>query len=272
MDDLRTSCDVDWEHVFPTGDHRWTMGVRRIRADEFLAPTSEHDKILAERRRWLFDDPTIYAGLLSEGDPALDETIEMLAPQISVTDPYQRLLELGRRTEPDLIWLLPTDDGTWRVVGGVVCFPSSWALADKIGLPMSDVHGPVPNLYATLGDRIDTFLTGFESGFGWGRVNWSLTRDAQRNYHPSRGLCKLDATTAPSTVWLRLEHQLLMRLPRSAAVLFALRIQRLPLAEVKADPVAAARLAHTLETMSPEIARYKHFAAAREPLIAYLRG
>jgi hypothetical protein len=272
MDERRAPGDIDWHHVLPPGEHHWTMGVRRVSAEAFLAPTPDGPEILAERRRWLAEDPAKYAILLPETVPALDETIERLAPVIRSGEPYARLLELGRRAEPDLIWLLPAGRDAWRVVGGVVCFPSSWDLTVKVGRPMDEVHGPVPNLNASLGSRIDAFLTGFDAGFGWGRVNWSLTRDADRNYHPTRGKCRLDEHTRPEAVRLRLEHQLLVRLPESRAVLFALRIETRPLAEVKADATVAARLADALETMSPEIAKYKNFAASRERLIAYLRG
>lgn len=202
----------------------------------------------------------------------MEETLPLLQRSLTGSSAYERLLELGRLCEHDLVWLLPDEAGVWNVVGGVVCFPSEWGLGEKLGRSLAEVHGPVPQLNEVLANRIDTFLNGFDARFGWRRLNWSLAGDAERNHHPDRRLPKLDAATRPEETFVRWEHQLLARLPQSGAILFALRIELQSLVELKADAEGSARLARQLETMSPEIAGYKNTAAARARLIRFLRS
>jgi hypothetical protein len=97
-----------------------------------------------------------------------------------------------------------------------------------------------------------------------------LSRDAQWNHHPSRPRRQLDATITVEEVWIRLEHQLLLKLPHSGSVLFGIRIQIVPLTQVIADPQAARRFARLLSTMTPASAAYKGAATARSALLALL--
>ena len=63
---------------------------------------------------------------------------------------------------------------------------------------------------------------------------------------------------------------MLLRLPTSGGVLFGIRIEIVPLEELRQDRDAAQRLARLITTISPEIAHYKNFAPARERLAQLL--
>ena len=106
----------------------------------------------------------------------------------------------------------------------------------------------------------------------WRRENWGLSRDAQLNHHPSQPRRRLDATITVEEVWVRLEHQLLLKLPPSGSVLFGIRIDIIPLTHVIADRQAAARLARLLSTMTLAAANYKDIATARPALLDMLDG
>ncbi|MEZ0275519.1 MAG: heme-dependent oxidative N-demethylase subunit alpha family protein [Roseimicrobium sp.] len=81
---------------------------------------------------------------------------------------------------------------------------------------------------------------------------------------------RLDETITPDEVWLRLEHQLLMKLPLSSSVLFGIRVEVIALHEVMRDSTAAARLTRLVATMSDEAAAYKGLATGRGALLAIL--
>ena len=68
-------------------------------------------------------------------------------------------------------------------------------------------------------------------------------------------------------LWLRIEHQALLALPRTRGVLFGIRIALHRLDVVARDPAAAAGLRQALATMSPEMARYKRLDGIRARLI-----
>jgi hypothetical protein len=269
---------LDWSWILPEGDHRWIMGLRQGESlSEFFADQDPSGAVRAERARWLSEEPHKYAALLPEAEPALYETLE-LARDLGAyrgdgeSSPFAQLLQLGVAWEPDFVWMHPDDEGVHRLIGGVLCFPSSWALTDKIGRPMSEVHGPVPELNTTIGRSIDTFLARQVPGVIWRRENWGISREATLNLHPSRPRRRLDGSVTVDEVWLRLEHQLLLKLPQSGSVLFGSRIQPVPLADVIAQPQAAMRLARLIATLTPAAAAYKEIAAARPRLLALLDG
>jgi hypothetical protein len=155
-----------------------------------------------------------------------------------------------------------------HVVGGAVCFPSAWSLAEKVGRPMTFVHEPVPTLNPTLGKQIGAALGALRSGGAWLRQNWSLTATGELNQHPARNLPRLGRDATLDETWLRVERQGLVSLARSSGLLFMIRIEMERLAEIKARaPEEARKLARALATMPPEIAAYKGLAAARETLV-----
>jgi len=130
----------------------------------------------------------------------------------------------------------------------------------------------VPGLNANIGAGIHKFLTALKPGVASLRHNWGLSRSVELNQHPDRPLPRLDATVNVDEVWLRVEHQALVALPKSGGILFGIRVVNHSLVEVKADSVAATRLCRALETMSEEMARYKGLATARGRIVRLLRN
>lgn len=147
-----------------------------------------------------------------------------------------------------------------------------WAPEEKFGRPLSEVHGPVPGLNDQLGSQLERFFTRLKPGVAWERSNWGLSRSAELNQHPSRALPRLANHDSPDEIWLRIEHQSLVRLPRTDAVLFGIRIENVPLPEVFAHSPARAGLRHQLSTMPEATLTYKGLFAARDNLLELLAG
>ena len=106
----------------------------------------------------------------------------------------------------------------------------------------------------------------------WLRANWGLSRSGEWNQHPLRALPRLDASTAFDEIWLRIERQALVLLPRSQGVLFGIRIETYRLAEMKKDSAEARGLARALRTMPEPMAQYKNIAAVRESVACTLES
>jgi hypothetical protein len=273
--------DIDWGLLFPDRAHRWGMGLRRgDSVAAFFAPGSTAARVLEERRRHLREAPLLYALALPQATDLIDATLGLAESWgVSFADfveppssPVERLVALGGRVEPDVVLLRGDDQGTHRVVAGVVCFPSSWGLADKLGRTMFDVHGPVPGLNEPLARPIETFLTKLEAGVPWLRDNWGLCRDGRLNHHPSIPRRPLDETVTADEVYVRVERQLLVRLSEADGVLFGIRVEPIPLTSLFADRAAVAGLARALGTMSDEAAHYKGLLRARSRLLSILDG
>ncbi len=265
---------MNLSELFADEDHRFHMGLRRGRAAEFFQPTVRHDALVEERTHWLRNEPQTYSAFLPESEALLDECIALasdwrsLTPeqQASVTAlgaPRERGLRFGEIWEPDFLLLRADAAERFQLVGGCVCFPSSWSLAEKIGKPLEFIHGPVPGLNAQLGRSIDSFLAKLTPGTAWLRHNWGLSRSQELNQHPSRPLPRLDDSVTLTEVSLRVEQQVLVALPASGGVLFGIRITMHSLAEVRRDVTTAERLARALRTMPAEVAAYKGLVTAR---------
>lgn len=266
----------DWNRLFPDGDHRWAMRLRRGEVRDFFAPRDPSRSILVDREQWLRDDPEKYAALGPESESALQDTLDLAASIDVAVDrtlpPFEQLLALSRVWEPDFVWMHPGKNGDYRLTGGVLCFPSSWALHEKLGRPMQEIHEPVPGLNSLLGSRIDQFLASLAPGVVWTRENVGYSRDSERNHHTSRPRRRLVASIQADEVWVRVEEQLLLKLAPSGSVLFGIRVDVYPLAEVLRDVQALPRLIRSLETMTPEAAAYKGLTDAREQLIAMAKS
>jgi hypothetical protein len=252
----------DWERLFPATPHRWQMGLRPADPAAFFAPGPDAPAILAERARWLEAAPEEYAALLDEAVAALDETVRLAEGWGIGIGKGQPWPALGRAWEPDFALMLRGKDRLFRLAGGVVCFPSSWALREKLGKPIDEIHAPVPGLNPALARQIHTFLDRLAPGAAWARENWGLSRDAELNHHPSQRRKRLDATTTAAEVWLRIERQLLFKLPATGAVLFGIRVEVHPLASLPSE--ARAGLARAVSTMPPAVLAYKGLATARD--------
>lgn len=262
--------------LFLDGDYRFQLRFERGEPAEFFAPTPRRPELIAERQHWLQTEPQTYAALLPSGEALLEAAVELArqwngyAP-VTAT-PWQMCLALGRFWEADYLLLKTDEEQKLRLSGGCLCFPSSWRLSEKLGQPIEFIHGPVPGLNTSIGAGIQKFLQNLKPGPASLRHNWGLSRSAELNQHPDRTLPRLDATVDADEVWLRVEHQALVALPKADGILFGIRVVNHSLGEVKADPVAAAGLGRALETMPEEMVRYKGLATARERIIQLLRS
>lgn len=268
--------------LFPDTGYRFQMRFKRGRIADFFEPSHQGRDVLAERARWLERAASDCAVLLPEAEPALHEALGMLSdvgvlPAIKgesgPSNSLQLMVDAGRRLEPDILLLMPSGESSeFQLVAGCVCFPSGWCLADKIGRPLVMIHGPVPGLNQQLAGPISQFLRRMEPGIAWRRENWGLSRSPELNHHPNRQLPRLDPSVTIDEVWLRVERQALVSLPRSGCVLFGIRVEVYPLEDVKMDVAANNGLKRALESMPEPVAEYKGLSSARTRIIALLNA
>jgi len=258
---------------FPDEDYRFYLRLGQMPLAEFFQPTAAHTQIVAERKRILRAHAPRCLAREPAAAPLLEETLELARAWGAIPDDAtgrDALHVLGEEWEVDFLVLKPDERGELRLLGGCVCFPSSWALEEKIGRPLPTIHEPVPGLNTALAAPITSFLRRLRPGLAFTRWNWGLSRHAQLNQHPALNLTRLAPPLRLEDVWVRLEDQALVALPRSGGVLFGIRIWVIPLTEVKADAEAARRLHRAIATMPEPMARYKNLWAARDDLLRLL--
>ena len=247
----------DWRRLFPEADFRLPMGLRAGDAAGFWSVWDKTGELLAERKRWLAASPELFTGRLPDAGMGRREALAWMRFWAAEPEPDWVLLSADVEREP-------------VVLAGEVVFPTAWSLPEKLGLPLSAVHAPVPGLQRAIGAGIQTFLARIECGTAWERENWGLSANDELNHHPSRALPPLTAEARLETTWIRLETQFLTRLPQTRCLLFGIRVSHHRLDEVAALPGMGERIARALVTMPEALAQYKGLAVAREALRAAL--
>ncbi len=189
--------------------------------------------------------------------------------------PRRPPLECASRWVQEDLCIMQKWEGAWRLSAASVCFPTRWDLPSKLGLPLTDIHGPVPGYEPALASSVDRFFERLKLGKIVWRVNWSLT-DLPDLFQPLRPdsagrVVSVDPRDAGDKVWIRLERQTLRRFPRSDAILFTIRVHRKRLRELRDEPDAAARLVGALRSMDPDLHRYKALPALHDAVIEYLQ-
>ena len=249
--------------LFPDGDYRFHLTLRRAEPRQFFAARDHTGSLLAERKRWLASDPATYAAILPEGEAILREFAITAAPWTNTADrgdsagsPTELLHRVGGELEPDILFLSADPKGEFRLRGGALCFPTGWALGEKLGHTMDFIHGVVPGLNPALGGPIHQFLSRLKPGAAFLRDNWGVAATRELNLLPGRKIPPPSLPTSLDRLWLRVEHQALVALPESRGIVFGIRIALHRLDEVAGSPYAPA-FRRALETMPSELIAYK---------------
>lgn len=271
---MNSSLEPDWNRLFPDEDYGYQFGVHSGKPAEFFRAQDESGITLQERCQWLTEDPRRYSAWESESEPLLNETIR-LAREWNTIDDHPKDTDdpgsiLGTSWEPDFLLLHRRGGEQYQLVGGCVCFPSSWRLRDKIGRPLSEIHDPVPGLNQAMAPAIDKFLTKLKPGVAWLRSNWGMTPTADLNYHPDLHRPPLGKPESPDHVFIRIEDQALVKLPKSDGILFGIRLVIVPLSKLMLNPAATRGLKRALRTMPGNIATYKSLTEARPAIDDWL--
>jgi hypothetical protein len=244
------------------------MNLRPGDAAGFFAPSPGGEEALALRGALLDSEPGHYSLVPASDSGSVREALAWLGTLGGRK--FDGILDAGRSLEPDWVLLCRGDAAVPRVEAGVVCFPSHWSLPEKAGLPMTEVHAPVPGFNADLGTKTNTFLDRLAPGAAWERENWGLSADEELDHHPRLHPPKLTGTESPDRIWIRLEQQLLVRLSGSS-ILFGIRVTSHRLDHLcDGDLELRPRIARALRSMPEEAAHYKGLSGARSGILREL--
>jgi dimethylamine monooxygenase subunit A len=265
------------EELFPEGDYRFHLTLRRAEPSSFFGPQDASGQLLAERARWLAADGDRYAAIRPEGEPLLREVAQHAAAwgatrgigELMDSAPTEAMRVLGCTFEPDILLLSADAEGRFRLRGGALCFPTGWALEDKIGHPLDFIHDVVPGLNQSLSASIHQFLSRLKPGAAFLRDNWGVAASDELNLHPARHIPAPQPPADLQRLWLRVEHQALVALPETKAIVFGIRIA-LHRLDAVAGTAAARGFRRALETMPANLVAYKRLDAIREHLLNVL--
>ncbi|MEL7208595.1 MAG: DUF3445 domain-containing protein, partial [Actinomycetota bacterium] len=269
---------------FASGPPLVRMGTRRIAVGDWLQRDAGLEGELAAKEELLRERRGEVVAV-DEADPGRERaeaaTLSLVEAWLEAHDPRpdppRRLVEGDNRLEAaarslaEDLCLMRVRAGPPTLVSAVVCSPSYWRLADKIGRPMAAIHRPVPGYGEELGSRPDRLLEGLDGDRIVVRRNWMVHEGGER-FSPERPPAgPVPTSEVPDRLWLRSERQTLRSVPGSDHVLFTIRVQQVPLAALAGRGSVRARLADGIRAEAPD--RTDRIAGPHVgPALAWLTG
>lgn len=183
---------------------------------------------------------------------------------------YEAFMQISTWVQED--WALMSSESPVRLIAGLICFPSRWNLADKIGLDSNGIHAPVPR-FQSVAKPAQNFLERITVDKPMWRINWTI-HDSNELFCPGPHPAAQDLTAENvlSRTFLRIERQTLRRLPQTKAVAFSIRTYVHPMNEVLSDESRGELLKKTLANLDSETAGYKGMRTFHRLLMTALQA
>ena len=194
----------------------------------------------------------------------------------SSTLPMSPLEYIGRQVQGDFA-ILDQRDADLFMDAGIVTCPADWSLAFDAGMSFSEWHGPVPMAREEgIFERALKYLTAIQVGRPVRRLNWTLTINARMDTspetYPSWGNERASVTpeNVAEKVHLRVEVQVLDRMPRSNALMFSIRTYLISLEDLVTNPQWAKRMHRAMKTLPAPLVEYKGLTRFHPMVVEYL--
>lgn len=194
----------------------------------------------------------------------------------SSTLPKPPLEYIGCQVQGDFA-LLDQRDGDLFLDAGMVTCPADWSLAFDAGMSFKEWHGPVPMAHNEgIFERALKYLTAMQVGSPIRRLNWTLTVNARMDTSPETyhewGHERTSVTpeNVGEKVYLRVEVQVMDRMPRSNALMFIIRTYLISLEDIATNPEWAKRMHRTMKTLPAPLIEYKGLSRYHSMVVDYL--
>lgn len=190
---------------------------------------AELDGVQGESRELL----AMILGQLGEGYRVSDRQVERPDGVIVELDSDHPLIVARRLVQED--FLIHRASGDVHVLaGGLLCFPASWTLSEKVGRNLMGVHEPVADYDVALGARVQRLFDGIKTNRPMMRANF-LTYESADLFHPRSESNRRHDDRAH---FMRVERQCLVRLPVSLAVVFSIHTYVVPMENLPEAAIA----------------------------------
>lgn len=187
-----------------------------------------------------------------------DHLAKLGRPAPVVTSPRdgtEAFMQISTWVQED--WALMSSVAPVRLIGGLICFPSRWSLAEKIGLDSNAIHAPVPR-FQSVAKPAQNFLERITVDKPMWRINWTI-HDSDELFCPGPHPSATDLTSENilERTFLRIERQTFRRLPQTRAIAFSIRTYIHSMTEVLSDASRTDMVKKTLMNLNAETAAYK---------------
>ncbi|CAH0055603.1 unnamed protein product [Clonostachys solani] len=188
---------------------------------------------------------------------------------------YHPLQVMGLLSTEDWFIMKTDEDGeTTRLVAGANCFPAGWKLRERVGQSLWEIHaGKVPQYEEKLAKSMDRYFLRLRADQAYMRFNYAIDLSSELfHIHSHHNLSEdnLNHSVTLEQLHLRVERQVLQRLPKSKAIAFSIRTYVTPITDVCKDLTVARALRTSVSSYSEDVAKYKNKALWNDVLMKYL--
>ena len=254
---------------------RHRLGAFPIEIANWLPRDAETDLTIALKKKLLATRRDEVVGLVAGGEAVAQEAATLVSQWSGVnisTTGIDALVEASSLVADDLAVLQPVKsvDGTEKLLltAAVVCCPSRWSLAEKMGHDMLAVHAPVAKYAEHVGAAVDNYFQRITVEKPVWRSNW-IIQDHPALFQPVIPPGPL--LENPQYLWIRMERQTLRRLPETGGILFTIRGYQQPLPEyLSRSKDIAINLRILLERLPDDVAQYKSVLKYRPNILNWI--
>lgn len=230
-------------------------GLQPVQPGEWLQRDDAFDTQMAYRDQLLMERPHDVMASSSMPDPAEHDMLQAVIAAVEADKAYKRngdsivrpdgvtvllhaqtpLMTAARLAQEDMLILQPGPDG-YVLRSGVLCFPASWTLSQKVGRGMMGIHKPVSRYNAAMGKRVDRVFAMLQPDQAVWRANILCYNDPEL-YQP-----RLEHERRPfdrdKPIWVRVERQTLRRLGTTSAIVFTVHTWLVPIERLTPEQAA----------------------------------
>ncbi len=219
-------------------------GIQPLNPEHWLEVDDAYAAQLAEKARLIETRPADVLRMTETARPAAEELLDRVLAHLAgkpgftvspdaVTRPDGVTVTLDRKAPLQMLGRLVQEDfcllqkqGKEHVLAaGLLAFPGSWTLAEKIGRPLASSHAPVQPYDAQMARRVQRLFDMIRPEQPLFRMNALLYADpalyqpkSEHDHRPRSG----------ARHFLRAEKQSLLRLPETEAVVFSIHTWVVP--------------------------------------------
>ena len=254
---------------------RHRLGAFPVEISNWLLRDAETDLTIALKKKLLATRRDEVVGFKAGGEAVAQEAAQVVSQWAGVelsSTGINALVEASLLVADDLAVLQPikSTDGTEKLLltAAVVCCPSRWSLAEKMGHDMLAVHAPVAKYAEHVGAAVDNYFQRITVEKPVWRSNW-IVQDHPALFQPVIPPGPL--LENPQDLWIRMERQTLRRLPETGGILFTIRGYQQPLPEyLSRSKDIASNLRLLLERLPDDVAHYKSVYLYRPKILAWI--
>ena len=147
------------------------------------------------------------------------------------------------------------------------CYPSSWIPGERVGMSLTEIHGPVADgdHLRKMSQRIaETMAT--QGSFR--RYVWTISTTGELSNHPKMHRPAITDSTVIDNLYFRMETQTTMPMGDDESSLFFVNVETCPLREFWDDTEKRQAIVDSVNSMSDAILEYKNLFKIKEILNA----